>query len=180
VRHAIAIDEARHDFQPEVFREDTNHPSLQQRWFAGVHSNVGGGLRWDGLANCALRWIAEEATAVGLAMREDFLGFYQEAPQAVASEKSTGFKIADTIFRPIRGFHGIRNPGKPAGMTLDQSVFDRLNFKPKQSPSGPSQPPEMTIPYRPENLLKFLAEHPELDSKLEPDARAAVTKLRKG
>ena len=70
MRHAIAIDEARHDFQPEVFREDTGHMSLQQRWFVGVHSNVGGGLRWDGLANCALRRIAEEAAAAGLEMRK--------------------------------------------------------------------------------------------------------------
>ena len=86
VRHAIAIDEARHDFQPEVFVEDAGHKSLQQRWFAGVHSNVGGGLRWDGLANCALRWIAEEAASFGLEMREDFLGFFEEAPQGVAPD----------------------------------------------------------------------------------------------
>lgn len=179
VRHAIAIDEARHDFQPEIFRQDTGHQSLEQRWFAGVHSNVGGGLRWDGLANCALRWIMEEASAVGLELRDNFLAFFEEAAGAVASEKSTGFKIADTLFKPIRGFNGIRNPGEPESMLLDQTVFDRLNFDLNQNRSEPSVPPEMNAAYRPENLLKFLKEHPEYDSKLEHDALAAVTKLRK-
>lgn len=178
VRHALAIDESRHDFQPEVFDENTGHPSLEQRWFAGVHSNVGGGLRWDGLANCALRWMIEEAAAVGLAVRNDFLGFFREAPQAVAGEKSTGFKIADTALRPIRGFNGVRDLRKPVGMTLDQTVFDRLNLQPQRGPSGPGGFPLMSVPYRPANLLRFLAENPQFDGKLGADALAAVRRLR--
>lgn len=180
VRHAIAIDEARHDFQPEVFRQDTGHPSLEQRWFAGVHSNVGGGLRWDGLANCALRWIVREAEAVRLETRKDFLGFFEEAPQSVAPEKSTGFKVADTIFSPIRGFNGVRNLREPAGMTLDPSVFERLNLEPGQGEPPPNEPPEMRVRYRPDNLLTFLAGDDSLDARLEPDALAAVKKRRSG
>ena len=172
VRHAIAIDEARHDFQPEVFRQDTGHPSLEQRWFAGVHSNVGGGLKSDGLANCTLRWMVQEAVAAGLEVRSDFLSFFGEFPEDAASAKSMGFKIADTVFRPIRGFNGVRNPGKPGAMTLDDTVFDRLNADPKQSD-------KLDDAYRPKNLLKFLAAHDEHDARLGPGALAAVTKLRK-
>lgn len=173
VRHAIAIDEARHDFQPEVFRQDTGHPSLKQRWFAGVHSNVGGGLGSDGLANCALRWIVEGATAAGLEVRKDFLSFFKEFPEDTASKKSTGFKIADNIFRPIRGFNGARNLVEPAGMTVDASVLERLNADSKQSP-------KLGGSYRPENVLQFLAAHDEHDAALGPDALAAVKKLRNG
>ncbi|MGB5201118.1 MAG: DUF2235 domain-containing protein, partial [Sedimenticolaceae bacterium] len=178
VRHALAIDESRHDFQPEVFDGGTSHPSLQQRWFAGVHSDVGGGLQWDGLANCALRWMTQEAAAAGLEFREDFLDFYEEAPQAVASKKSIGFKVADTLLRPVRGFKGVRDLTQAAGMLPDQTVFDRLNFEPKSDSSESGDLPKMSEPYRPANLLQFLAEHPELDGRLGPDALAAVRKLR--
>lgn len=173
VRHAIAIDEARHDFQPEVFRQDTGHPSLQQRWFAGVHSNVGGGLESDGLANCALRWIVTEAKESGLAVRDEYLKYFRAFPEDSAPKKETMYKVTDTLLRPIRGFNGVRDPSSPAGMTVDDTVFDRLNADPKGFK-------EMDGSYRPKNLLKFLAEHDEFDANLEPDARAAVQKYGKG
>src|SRR5690606_32954949 len=42
--------------------------SLRQRWFRGVHSDVGGGYRQEeaGLADDALVWMVEEANACGL------------------------------------------------------------------------------------------------------------------
>lgn len=173
VRHAIAIDERRHDFQPEVFRQDTGHPSLEQRWFAGVHSNVGGGLEHDGLANCALRWIVDEAKAAGLSVRDEYLDFFGEYPGSAVPSKSTGFKIADTLLRPIRGYNGVRDLRQPAGMTLDDSVFERLN-------ADPEQHKDMDDFYRPENLLRFLAGHDEFNTKLQPAALAAVESFRKG
>lgn len=172
VRHAIAIDEARHDFQPEIFSQDTGHPSLEQRWFAGVHSNVGGGLESDGLANCALRWIVDEAKAAGLSVRGDYLKFFREYPADSASSKSLGFKIGDTLLRPIRGFNGVRNLSAPKGMTLDKSVVDRLN-------ADPQNHKELDEPYRPKNLLKFLAANEEFDANLGSDTLAAVKKIRK-
>ncbi len=173
VRHAIAIDEARHDFQPEVFLQDSGHPSLQQRWFAGVHSNVGGGLKSDGLANCALTWMVKEAVIAGLEVRESFLDFYRKFPQGTTSGKSTGFKIADNLLRPIRGFNGVRNLSKPGGMTLDKSAIDRLN-------ADANNHKTMESDYRPKNLLKFLAAHGEFDGDLKPGALSAVQKVRNG
>ena len=172
VRHAIAIDEARHDFQPEVFRQDNGHESLEQRWFAGVHSNVGGGLTYDGLANCALRWMIGEATKAGLVFMDDYLGYFKEAPTGTSGRKSLGFKIADNLLRPIRGFNGVRNLTGHGAMSLDDSIFTRLNAKPEQKHG-------IKKPYRPENLLRYLAEHPEYDSKLDTDALEAVKKFRK-
>ena len=171
VRHAIAIDEARHDFQPEVFEQDTAHPSLEQRWFAGVHSNVGGGLENDGLANCALRWIVEEAEAAGLGVRDEYLRFFREYPQSAVAPKSAGFRVADTLLRPIRGFNGVRNLNAREGLTLDDTVFDRLN-------ADPSRHDSMDDPYRPKNLLRFLADNAGYDAKLEPDALAVVAPPR--
>lgn len=39
---------------------------LEQRWFAGVHSNVGGGYANEGLSNIALQWLMKKAEATGL------------------------------------------------------------------------------------------------------------------
>jgi uncharacterized protein (DUF2235 family) len=62
VRHAfqaLAIDERRGNFQPAVWVRDAQdqHRSLEQMWFPGVHSNVGGGYEEHGLADAALLWM---------------------------------------------------------------------------------------------------------------------------
>lgn len=46
VHHAIAVDDERKTFHPKVWNETrTDRPkNIEQVWFAGVHSNVGGGL----------------------------------------------------------------------------------------------------------------------------------------
>jgi len=72
VRHAVSIDEQRAPYQPRLYT-DTEEPfktwqatSLLQRWFRGVHSDVGGSYREQGLADVALVWMAGEAKEAGL------------------------------------------------------------------------------------------------------------------
>ncbi|HEX6427536.1 MAG TPA: DUF2235 domain-containing protein, partial [Niastella sp.] len=46
---------------------DPNHPQeVEQRWFAGVHSNIGGGYADSGLSDLALKWLAGQAHKTGL------------------------------------------------------------------------------------------------------------------
>jgi uncharacterized protein (DUF2235 family) len=73
VRHAIAIDERRAFFRTNLFRDVTpdsgeRAQDLRQVWFPGVHCDVGGGYPEDEseLSQVALRWMAEEAIALGL------------------------------------------------------------------------------------------------------------------
>jgi uncharacterized protein (DUF2235 family) len=73
VRHALAIDERRAFFPPNLWIEPTvaGFPpgqDVMQVWFAGGHGDVGGGhpRREAGLASVALRWMAGEAAAAGL------------------------------------------------------------------------------------------------------------------
>jgi hypothetical protein len=42
--------------------------SFEQRWFRGVHSNVGGGYEAAGLSDAALVWMAEVASRHGLGL----------------------------------------------------------------------------------------------------------------
>lgn len=62
VRHALAIDERRVFFRPKHWgtKEKTH---LKEVWFAGVHSDVGGGYpeSESGLAKIGLQWMVQEA-----------------------------------------------------------------------------------------------------------------------
>lgn len=75
---ALAIDERRRPFQPSLWSlPNGSTQTLEQVWFPGVHSNIGGGYNKDGLANAALHWIKEKAASLGLEFDEKFLGHYR-------------------------------------------------------------------------------------------------------
>ncbi len=61
--HAMAINERRTFFP--VLRWDAN-PKTRQVWFAGVHSNVGGGYKNTGLSDTALKWMIDSVHKHGL------------------------------------------------------------------------------------------------------------------
>lgn len=66
-RHAIAIDDERHTFHPVLWDEAGEpHGRIEQVWFAGVHSNVGGGYPKQGMSLVTLVWMMKEAKLAGL------------------------------------------------------------------------------------------------------------------
>ncbi|MBZ0162849.1 MAG: DUF2235 domain-containing protein [Notoacmeibacter sp.] len=79
-RHALALDERRamftpvewaqpQPFAPNRFRPDeTRAQDIEQRWFPGVHSDVGGGYpeKESGLSKLALVWLLDECGRAGL------------------------------------------------------------------------------------------------------------------
>ena len=76
--HALALHERRNTFRPTLWRQSNTAKAqkglqqMQQVWFAGVHSNVGGGYADAGLSDTALDWMARKARAAGLALNPDF------------------------------------------------------------------------------------------------------------
>lgn len=66
VRHAVSIDERRCFFRQNLW--SPFHPNLKEVWFAGVHSDIGGGYDpgESQLALVAFRWMMSEAIADGL------------------------------------------------------------------------------------------------------------------
>jgi uncharacterized protein (DUF2235 family) len=74
--HALALDEMRVDFQPTLWIQNldakANGQVLKQVWFAGVHSNVGGGYDEHGLSDVALAWMAGQIESM-LAIDTDYL-----------------------------------------------------------------------------------------------------------
>jgi hypothetical protein len=56
--HALSIDDERHTFHPVLWDESEETPSrIEQVWFAGVHSDVGGGYPMNDLSLVALDWM---------------------------------------------------------------------------------------------------------------------------
>jgi uncharacterized protein (DUF2235 family) len=71
VRHAISIDERRAFFRQNLFGEPHDlQQDVKEVWFAGVHSDVGGGYSESEsqLSQIALRWMICEAELAGLAV----------------------------------------------------------------------------------------------------------------
>ena len=87
-RHAIAIDERRRMFrlarwkEPQLFKSNpfveddkAEEQDVKQVWFAGVHSDIGGGYpeQDSGAAKYPLDWMVQEAKQHGLVFRETMI-----------------------------------------------------------------------------------------------------------
>ena len=79
--HALALDETRKDFEPTLWLQTAEGKAagqlLQQVWFAGAHSNVGGGYDEHGLSDVALAWMAAQVDPL-LALDLDYVGTRQD------------------------------------------------------------------------------------------------------
>jgi len=74
--HAMAIDERRRAFSPTAWVTDKeqDRSGVEQVWFAGAHSNVGGGYRRTGLSDLALIWmIARVGELTGLEFDDEYI-----------------------------------------------------------------------------------------------------------
>lgn len=97
--HALAVDERRRPFQPTLWKwEDPGGPvkgqTIEQVWFAGVHSNIGGSYRNTGLSDIALKWMARRAKRLGLEFTDsfnDFLNQYWDKAETGRLEDSFSF-----------------------------------------------------------------------------------------
>ena len=67
-RHALAIDDERKTFLPELWAEKLPKvdQTMAQVWFAGMHTDVGGGYLEKGLGDVSLAWLVDEAVNKGL------------------------------------------------------------------------------------------------------------------
>jgi uncharacterized protein (DUF2235 family) len=103
---ALAIDEQRRPFVPSLwYRRSDDSGILEQRWFAGVHSDIGGGYPDSSLAEITLWWMAERARAAGLALRDDHL---RPTRKPGREERRLGKEIRpDVNARPGKSYKGL-------------------------------------------------------------------------
>jgi uncharacterized protein (DUF2235 family) len=101
--HALAIDERRKPFAPTLWVRPSGWTGeLEQVWFPGVHSNVGGGYKPDGLANEALYWIVSKAEKLGLVLDHDYLGHFEpHFDSRLHDSMSLKYRLFGPLLRPI-------------------------------------------------------------------------------
>ncbi|MGB1318748.1 MAG: phospholipase effector Tle1 domain-containing protein, partial [Flavobacteriales bacterium] len=104
-RHALALDELRVDFKPTVW-DSATAVDMKQVWFAGAHSDIGGGTEPDAdgclLSNNSLSWMIKEMSEIGLTVENHLEEDVQEAPLACVNHSRTGFyRVKKKYFRPL-------------------------------------------------------------------------------
>lgn len=141
--HALAIDDERTTFHPLLWTETVpGNPrataALQKRlsqvWFAGMHSNVGGGYPDDSLSYVSLDWMMEEAAASGLIFAKGVRADVNAAAKAaklklkVPEEGDRAASIANGKMHDSRGGSGVYYRYGPRHIT------NLCNFSEKKDP----------------------------------------------
>jgi uncharacterized protein (DUF2235 family) len=130
--HALAIDEKRAAFRPTLWTEDpaASGQTLEQVWFAGVHSEVGGGSQHTALSDIALMWMVQRAQSCGLAL--DLTRLEAAAPAGLGAAVAPDYAapIVDSrsgVWEAMHAFHRLRElPVSDApGQALASSVLAR-------------------------------------------------------
>ena len=131
--HALAIDEMRVPFEPTLWTAKTDSTiEMEQRWFCGVHSNIGGGYHPDGLANLALQYMVRKARQTGLEFNLDYLSYFKGQPDSELRESMTAkYRVLGKHLREI-------NLEDDSHQVVDASVFERIkmvsNYRPENVP----------------------------------------------
>jgi uncharacterized protein (DUF2235 family) len=142
--HALAIDERRKPFAPDLWVRPTGWGGqLEQAWFPGVHSDVGGGYAPDGLANEALHWLVEKAEACELEFDAKYLQFFRPCFNSVLHESmSAMYRAMGPHVRPLGEYVA-------HGESIHKSAIDRLAHFNGAANGGTH--------YAPANLQTFIA-----------------------
>ena len=65
--HALSIDDDRKWFHPTIWDSyNDEYQKVEQVWFSGSHTDVGGGFREPGLSDITLEWMVQKAVAHGI------------------------------------------------------------------------------------------------------------------
>ncbi len=136
VKHAyqaLALDEKRHLFTPDLWTGSVNaDQTVDQRWFPGVHSNIGGGYPDSGLSDITLTWMIDKARLLGLSFEPSFIKELNPNPDGKLYDSfSTGFALLDK-FNNTSGIRNINGDKElpPINVTIDGSIRLKENYDP--------------------------------------------------
>ncbi len=130
-RQALAIDDERKTFHPILWSKINNDTQkrIKQVWFAGVHTDIGGGYPEQGLSDISLNWMIDEATEKGLIIynKSDkyakFIGEKTDNSNDMMHDEQTGW--LGKIYRRARREwkqNGVKREEKPL---IHESVLSR-------------------------------------------------------
>jgi uncharacterized protein (DUF2235 family) len=101
--HALAIDEERGPFAPAMWhqQEQAGDQTLEQVWFAGAHSDVGGGQADPSLSEIPLLWIVDKAAAAGLDFDDPYFAEKLRPERDERDERDEGRYVVPSARGPI-------------------------------------------------------------------------------
>jgi uncharacterized protein (DUF2235 family) len=148
--HALSIDERRRAFKPAIWDyRSVPGQHVEQVWFAGVHSDVGGGYKESGLSDITFLWMVERAQRVGLAFDMENLSAGGLSPKP--NEFGELHDSMDLFFR------------------LAMPVSREIGEPPQQvHVSAKSRYQRESFDYHPANLERYFAKYPEEQHWEEP------------
>jgi uncharacterized protein (DUF2235 family) len=133
----MAIDEYRSDFEPTIWQPRENM-DIQQVWFAGAHSNIGGSYKPDSdntvLSDNSLLWMVNQAGSNDLAIEPHLKK--EARPNALATVHNS----RRSFYRVKKKFYRDIDHGK-GEVLIHRSVRQRWDQNPK---------------YRPKNLAEYI------------------------
>jgi hypothetical protein len=133
--HALAIDEKRAEFPPTLW---TSAPAagqtVEQVWFSGVHSDVGGGEPDDlpgttALSDITLSWMMSKAGALGLQIDPEIQKQY-----TLPLDAKYALDTLHPSWKPLFGFPRVRSIDKNA--LISNSVLLRYQHDNSYRPSN--------------------------------------------
>ena len=117
---ALAIDEKRKIFNPEIWQDSTSLSQvMEQTWFAGVHSNLGGGYRRTGLSDISLEWMIQKGEKAGLLLWDNYREKVLMAPDPSGKMYDSRTGIAKLYVKADRKI--------PKNARIHTSVISRIN-----------------------------------------------------
>jgi uncharacterized protein (DUF2235 family) len=123
VYHAVSIDERRRPYR-EYLVKPSRAEVTSETWFAGVHSDVGGGFKEEPeLSRIALKWMTDRALDHDLVLRP---GAYQQT--CAVTEADAAGRIHRNGW--IWGLLTFRRRPMSAGTRVHSSVRARMNVDP--------------------------------------------------
>lgn len=149
--HALAIDEHREDFLPTLWTNWTAGQTVEQVWFTGAHSNVGGGYDEHGLSDIALAWMAGQVADM-LDLDESYLRTRQDRRNGwglgpIVDSASGLFSIRKKINRDVAGsFASGAKLHESVGVRLGADLPNGLYVLPGL-PAGPPPDAVLKIPF---------------------------------
>lgn len=144
---ALAIDEHRAPFEPTLWAyQPKQGQTIEQVWFCGAHSDVGGGYAETGLSDIALEWMIGKARAAGLVFDQGVLAAYPLDPRPLGelhNSKKGLYFVTPGIDRPIGIASAVDPEAKKDGpptadptQSVHPSVLERWDgdpgYRPKQ------------------------------------------------
>jgi uncharacterized protein (DUF2235 family) len=127
---ALAIDDERTSFWPMVWKEKTDDAAqvkrISQVWFAGMHSNVGGGYERAGLANVTYKWMLDQIN--GIKFKDDVVEIAESNRNEHGRTYNSRHRFASFYRYHPREIEALCN-NADATVKIHESVLDRLRLR---------------------------------------------------